>query len=453
MYPTFLKRWRSLGISISVALFVILLTQTLLQASARGKEPSRLERGKPATKTQILNNQAQLNSGILMARREAASTMMTGGTSLTLQLSNTFTTGIVTGNQRMVDVAFNSTDNEYLAVWEDDRNGNEDIYGQLLESNGYPIDGNFSLVTGTPTQTDPHIAFSPDGSRYLLVWAHKSGGDWNVYGRLLDTDGDPVGDTIVIDGSSTDDSQHPDVVYDADSGHFLVVWSRGNGHASILARKVETDADLGTTFTVASTTGNGPNKDAPAVAADGSGNFLVTWQEDEGSNADIKGQRVSMNATIGSAITIDNDSDNQDEPAVAYHATKDQYLVLWTDLNGSARRIMARFVDGDGSLPGSAFVFDSPSGIYDFQPEVLAMDDGFLVAYHWESTTFDVRVGTVNLAGIVDNIQYLSQSSNHQLRVALAGKGTTALALWETNEFAGSGYDIVGRGMLVWGSP
>lgn len=68
---------------------------------------------------------------------------------------------------------------ELLAVWQDDRSGNWDIYGAYIDKDTYAVK-EFPICVAPGDQTDP------DTDGYVVVWEDTRNGDHDIYGYKLD---------------------------------------------------------------------------------------------------------------------------------------------------------------------------------------------------------------------------------------------------------------------------
>ncbi len=94
--------------------------------------------------------------------------------------SDMFNIDVDTSMAGWPQVEFSPTMGVFLVVWEDYRNGNADIYGQLIESNGTPRGDNFPICTTAGDQYWPHLAYDSYWGRFLVVfedWRDPNNGD------------------------------------------------------------------------------------------------------------------------------------------------------------------------------------------------------------------------------------------------------------------------------------
>ncbi|MDA3840169.1 MAG: hypothetical protein PF572_03690 [Patescibacteria group bacterium] len=80
-------------------------------------------------------------------------------------------------------IAIDSLNNIYIA-WTDERNGNQDIYGQKYDSNGTPIwlvDMRINMDTNSNNQYNPDIVMNPSNNQPYITWESDDDGDINIY--------------------------------------------------------------------------------------------------------------------------------------------------------------------------------------------------------------------------------------------------------------------------------
>jgi hypothetical protein len=203
------------------------------------------------------------------------------------------------GSQVEPDVVYNPVSDEYLVVWTDRRYGSPyaAAYGRRVGTNGSLSGG--EIVVSPPlyklgTAGGVRVAAAGNG-KYLVVWAHlPEGGSYDVFGQLIEADGDLSGSMLNISGTLSQPQREPDVAFDSQSETFLVVWAdrRDGSEYDLYGRRLDDNSTLlGSSQRLYNSSGQ--NSRYPALAANGAGQFLAVWrQEVSGSDYDILGQRV-----------------------------------------------------------------------------------------------------------------------------------------------------------------
>lgn len=310
-------------------------------------------------------------------------------------------------------LAFDSTHDRFLVVWDDDRKNatrGSDIYGRWVEDASLGTTKAFRVSGGQATEDDvrPAVAYDPDEDRFLVVWE-----DWrdkdtrgaDVYGRWVGPGGPQGADFRISGPAALGSDQWPDVAYDPDAHRFLVVWHDGRAAPwsgvvdDIYGRWVDASGPVGPDFQIsgpAATTAERPAL-AYGAAAD---EFLVVWQDERNAASrgkDIYGRRVDAAGPIGNDFRICGAAAKafDADPAVAYGEAGDRFLVVWEDERNFGTRladVYGRFVAGGGGPDGPDFrVSGRKATRTDGWPAVAysPLVDEFLVVwqdYRWEVT-------------------------------------------------------------------
>ena len=273
------------------------------------------------------------------------------------------------------DIAYNSTANEFLVVWEADDNsgalvdGEFEIYGQRVDATtGVEIGSDFRISTQgvdgdlSFQAREPSVAYDSTNNQYLVVWrGTRIVAEDEIFGQRVSATGTLSGSNFRIsdmgpDGNTSFQAQDPAVAYNSTADEFLVVWSGDDDTAPLVddenevfaQRVTSAGAEVGTNdFRLSDMGPNGNTAytaSRPAVAYNSTDNeYLVTWEgdDDTGSLVDdefeIYAQRVSAaGAEVGtndirlSDMGPDgNSSFDAGAPQVAYNSTANQYLVVW----------------------------------------------------------------------------------------------------------------------------
>jgi len=276
-------------------------------------------------------------------------------------------------------IAYNSTDNQYLVVWEDNGIGSEyEIWGQLINAaTGAEIGSDFEISDmGTDVSTtfygkNPSVTYNATDNEFLVVWEGKDETiidvryyfESEIFGQRISADGSEIGtnDFVISDIGEVNwegDAYEPKVVWNSVSNEYLVIF-RGDdfgrdGGGTTLSEEFEifgqrldnTGNEIGTNdFLISDMYGlkvdGGVDAYFPDVAYNSTNNeYLVVWRSTESlTNLDLEiyAQRLGANGSeLGTNDFVISDmgpaNDNSFEasaPSIAYNATNNEYLVVW----------------------------------------------------------------------------------------------------------------------------
>ncbi|MFQ6058523.1 MAG: hypothetical protein ACE5MB_06575, partial [Anaerolineae bacterium] len=197
-------------------------------------------------------------------------------------------------------IAYGRSANGYLVAWA----SGEGIMGQRVASNGELQGDNFAIaVAAQGSQWSPSLAYNGTDDEYLAVWKDYRNNQNNVsnadiYGQRVSSEGALLGSEFLI--TPAGDQGHPAVAYNALANEYLVVWTEGRNAGTagldIYGQRVSRDGSLIDSDFAISTAG--ADQRIPAVAYNGAANqYLVTWQDFRNealSGRDLYGQRVGL---------------------------------------------------------------------------------------------------------------------------------------------------------------
>lgn len=262
-----------------------------------------------------------------------------------LRVSDMGGTGDANYDALAADVAYNTTDHEYLVVWQGDDDAvglvdNEsEIWGQRMDQNGGGLGANDARISDAGGDGDaaygafnPSVAYNSVDNEYLVVWM----GDDNV-GGLVDNEMEVFSQrlTSTLSGLGGNDYRltdvggvgnatyrvtwGPDLAYNALNNEYMVTWAGEdtvdgmvNNEEEIFVQRMT--ADIG---------GSGPNDErisdvgglgsivrralVPVIAANGAnGQFLVAWQADDDIGGLAVGEyEIYLQRMEGSALFVD----------------------------------------------------------------------------------------------------------------------------------------------------
>ncbi len=240
------------------------------------------------------------------------------------------------GNQRNPVIAWDGTN--YLVVWEDTRNGASDIYATRIAPNKQILDG--TTVPGLPIcsanndQLRPAVVWS--GDNYLIVWEDERNSSSKIYAMRVSAslgllDGNAGTGGIFLGGTGGDQTK-PKAAWNGTN--FFVVWEHHPDN--------DTSDIYGTRITPSGDMPDNPGSGLPlgvddfiksnlSIASDGE-DFFIVW--DSYSNDylhDIVGLLISDEGVphrFGPFLITENQN-NQQAPSIIW--CKTNYMVLWKD--------------------------------------------------------------------------------------------------------------------------
>ncbi|MEJ2737208.1 MAG: hypothetical protein P8189_27215, partial [Anaerolineae bacterium] len=291
------------------------------------------------------------------------------------------------------------------------------------------------IISTAEDQLVPAVAYSSSNDRYLVVWEdHYHGADWDVYGQLVGSNGTLIGSTIGITYVDPKPQLAPDVAYNSSRTQFLVVWEQAYSTTDhdVWARRVGTGGSLdGDGFAISTYSAWETN---PVVAYNSyRDEYLVVWElrvgDPEFGQRNIYARRLDGDGTpVGNVIILDAGTADQRYPAVAYNSAWDEYLVVWQDRTAGNWDIMGRRVDGDGTLLGGEFTIEAP-GHDQTWPDIAFNNRRNEYLIVWEdqiggsSTDWDIKAWRRNIAGrAIDWYLISSSGTRRRMKPAVAYK-------------------------------
>ena len=275
----------------------------------------------------------------------------------------------------------------YARVFQASANG---VYEPVLNHYGSNEAFRVNSLT-TADQVTADVAIDDNGN-FVVVWsgvgvsALGEQDDQGIFGQLFGPDGDPIGGQFGINQTADGIQDAPAVAMDA-AGNYVVTW-QSHEQGGIMARKFYASGASTSEFLVNSTTGN--NHKTPDVAMDNQGEFAVTWaadQQDAGSFG-VFAQRYTANAAkTGGEFQVNQFETNQQEKPRIAMDDNGAFVIAWQSFGQDAfggYGVYARRYDANGNAASSEFRVNQETASYQFEPSVAMDKDGAFVVT-WSS--------------------------------------------------------------------
>jgi len=264
--------------------------------------------------------------------------------------------------------------------------GEGTIRGQRFNRLGQPEGNEFVVSTfSSGNQIEPDVAMDRFGN-FVVTWSGVGEVDEaGVFARVFDPYGDPLGEQFRVNQERNYIQDAPTVAMDA-NGDFVVVWTTfgaPEGDRNLFARRFTFLGEpLSNEFQVNTTMLHG--QDDSDVAMDHDGNFVVVWNSwsQDGGGWSIIGRRFnSSGVPLGGEFRVNQHAtDNQHLPQVAMDADGD-FVVVWQSWlqDGSQYGTYARRYDRAGTPVGGEFLVNQTTAYGQRQAAVSMDDDGRFV--------------------------------------------------------------------------
>lgn len=259
-----------------------------------------------------------------------------------------------------------------------------------------PLSSEFLVnTTVTGDQREAAVAWSPAGG-YVAAWtsAGEDGSGDGVYARQYDRFGTPVASPFRVNSTTANAQNAPAVALDA-AGNFIVVWQSnlqdGSGYGIYAQRYNLSATAVGATFRVNVVTSN--SQRAPSVAMAAGGSFIIAWQStsQDGSGEGIYARRYNASGTaLATEFRVNNyTTGNQVAPSIALDAAGNFAIAYQSaGQDGGGEGVYVRRYNSSGTaLAVEQLVSTTTAGNQTVPTLAYDATGGFIVA--WQSAGQD----------------------------------------------------------------
>ncbi len=386
--------------------------------------------------------------GLLVAASSVVAQFSPAGIELQV---NTSTAGAQGAPSAAVD-----TSGRRAVVWRGPGEAN-DIWLQLWDVDGDILGAELRVNSHLAgCQQAPAVAFAPDG-RFVVVWQSEGqdGDGWGIYAQRFEADGSLAGSEVRVNSTTAGDQQSPSAAYGS-TGSYIVAWESvgqdGSGFG-VYARQLGASGPSGGEVQIAASSAG--DQRHPTVVVQPSGSVVVAWEAPDGFGSGVFVRRFAADLTApGSEVRANAASGGvQSGPALAVDGSGN-VVMTWeaSGRDGSASGIVARRFDRFLSALGVEIDANATAAGLQSRPRVVSAASGdFLIA--WESWSQDAggpgvfaRLFNFLEQPVGGDFRINTFSPGTQRHLALGGSPSgKILASWESVGQDGSGSGVFGQ--------
>lgn len=316
------------------------------------------------------------------------------------------------------------TDNGSYATstitWQDDRNGDEDIYIQIFDSGGSSqllpeIRANQNTLGDGTNQTNPVIITDSNGNIYT-AWADNRDGDLSVYGAKFSSSMVFSWENELSNPGISSNQYEADIAIDSNDYIYLVWTDERNTNSDIYMQKFDVNGSSQWAADVKiNIDGDGSNQTQPALAIDSSDDIYIVWTDERNGDQDIySGKYASDGSSYWSEdlrININTDPSAQYNPDLTIDPTNDMPFATWEDDRSGNIDIYATSFELYGILSnapnedivvtGSKQIGDSPI-IYEYDIITTTNASGDVnLTVEWDSPGYTLDVASTSAYSLI----------------------------------------------------
>jgi hypothetical protein len=321
------------------------------------------------------------------------------------------------GSQNNPSIARAISGGNFIICWEDNREGGSDIYAQRCSSSGTALGSNFRVndAVGTASQVSPAVAMDLNGN-FVITWQDNRNGNKDIYAQRYDTAGIALGPNFRVNNDAgTINHFNPAIA--AWVGGFVITWEdKRDAYQNIYAQRYNSSGSpTGSNYKVNWHTIGLAHQYIPAVAANLAGEYVITWKEWRNSGTfGIYAQKYSLNGdAVGSNFKVNDVTvlGGYNGLAIGMNGTNNtsDFVITWQNLNNSDWNIYAQRYDPSGVAVGTNFKVNDDVGTTRQEDPAIVMDlfgNSVITWYDRRNGGRDVYAQRYNPSGVASGSNF-----------------------------------------------
>ncbi len=279
-----------------------------------------------------------------------------------------------------------------IIVWEDNRNGNYDIYAQKIDSSGNILwaTNGVAVCNKTTTQKSPKIVGDNAGGA-IIVWEDSLNFYWDIYAQRISSSGTLLWSSGGVSICSASNTQANPRVDEDGLGGAIFTWQdkRNNTDYDIYAQRINSSGVVqwATNGVVICNSIN--TQSNPRIEPDGSNGALIGWMDKRnGLDNNIYIQRINSSGVVQwttNGVSVCSATNNQSALDMKYIGTSG-IVLSWKDDRASANAIYSQLVSLSGVPQLTSNGIQLSNSLKSLSPNVISDGNGGAIVA-WQDST------------------------------------------------------------------
>lgn len=279
-----------------------------------------------------------------------------------------------------------------IIVWEDNRNGNYDIYAQKIDSSGNILwaTNGVAVCNKTTTQKSPKIVGDNAGGA-IIVWEDSLNFYWDIYAQRISSNGTLLWSSGGVSICSASNTQANPRVDEDGLGGAIFTWQdkRNNTDYDIYAQRINSSGVVqwATNGVVICNSIN--TQSNPRIEPDGSNGALIGWMDKRnGLDNNIYIQRINSSGIVQwttNGVSVCSATNNQSALDMKYIGTSG-IVLSWKDDRASENAIYSQLVSLSGVPQLTSNGIQLSNSLKSLSPNVISDGNGGAIVA-WQDST------------------------------------------------------------------
>ena len=241
-----------------------------------------------------------------------------------------------------------------IITWQDNRNGNSDIYAQRIDSAGVVQWITNGLPICTASGDQEHISVETGGiGETIITWEDYRNGNLDVYAQKVSNFGLvewALGGVAIC--VNNDYSQSPKIISDSLGGAVITWHDHRNGTSDIYAQRINSAGVVQWITNGVPICTIAGDQSSPEIISDGQSGAIITWMDGRNTNGylDVYCQRINNNGIVqwtngGLPVCTANQSQSG---AIMSTDNLGGAVIAWHDYRNGNSDIYAQRIDSAG---------------------------------------------------------------------------------------------------------